>query len=659
MRCVLWVLAAASTAGLAAQPARAQGTDDEGQAREVSEGNDASGEGEESPELRALRLAELEMFARGQPLLDPNDAPRVRIGEPSPAVTSDLPPAAGERVDGETQDLSWLRGLELPDIPIRWDDRVVRYLEFYRDDPRGRNIMGAWLRRASKWGPMVRAKLRELGLPEDLVYVAMIESGFDPAARSYAGAVGMWQFVRPTGEEYGLSVGHWIDERMDPEMATAAGARYLHDLYRRFGNWELAFASYNMGYGALLRAIRKYNTNDYWVLAQLEAGLPFETTFYVAKIMACAIVGRNPERFGFEDLDLPEPIRFASVEVPGGTPLGRVARAAGVDPEQIEELNPSLRRGRVPPGAARTVRIPQDRSDEFARSWTRMQPRHPAHRPYVVRFGETLDDVARRFRTTSSALRTLNELEVESDVGVGLELLVPAVEPVEPAEPEEPPVVAVPPGRFTYADRRRVFYRITSSDRIEEIARFFSVDVDEVRRWNHINPGAALQTGMILQLFVPREVDLGQALVLGADEVRVMVVGSEEFFDFHEAQQGRVRFRYVIQPGDTLTSIGNRFELSVGSLARINRFGRNTTLQAGQEIIVYAPRERVPRHLLPEDPEGTAEAAEAPATEAPAETVTAASTGEDAPASDATAGDGASAAPPPASQAASAERPAS
>lgn len=614
MRSVAASLSVALAAGLWAGTARAQDRDEE--AREVAaadpEADDFAAEADESPELRALRLAELEMFALGEPRLDPSDAPRVRIGEPSPAVTTDLPAPPEEVAEGSAEDLSWLRGLELPDIPVRWDDRVVRYLEFYRDDARGRTIMAAWLRRASRWGPMVRERLREMGLPEDLVYVAMTESGFDPAARSHTGAVGMWQFVRRTGEEYGLEVTHWLDERMDPEQATVAAGRYLRDLYRRFGSWELALAAYNMGYGALLRAIRKYNTNDYWVLSRLEAGLPFETTLYVAKVMACAIVGRNPERFGFEDIELDEPIRFARVQVPGGTPLGRVARAAGLEVEVIEELNPSLRRGRVPPGPARHVRIPADRQDRFARSWTRMQPRHPAHRPYVVRFGETLDEVARRFRTTASALRTLNELADDEDVAAGLELMVPAVEPAEAPRPEEPPVVAVPAETFSYPDRRRVFYRVGRSDAIEEIAEFFRVGVDEVRRWNHVDPGASLQEGMILQLFVPREVDLGRAVVLSEDEVRVLVVGSDEFFDYHEAQQGRVRFRYTVQPGDTLASIGERFDLSVGSIARINRFPRDTLLRVGQEIIIYAPRERLPPELRASNPGPRASGGAAP-----------------------------------------------
>jgi LysM repeat protein len=224
-----------------------------------------------------------------------------------------------------------------------------------------------------------------------------------------------------------------------------------------------------------------------------------------------------------------------------------------------------------------------------------MRPRHPAHRPYIARFGETLGDIARRFRTTESALRTLNELEDDARVLAGFDLMVPAVEPLETPD-EERPVAAVP-DETVYPDRRRVFYRVTDEDSAASIARFFGVTVDDLRRWNHVDPHAALQRGMVLQLFVAPDRDLSQAIVLSENDVRVLVVGTEEFHDWHEAQQGRVRFRYTVQPGDTLTSIAQRFELSVGSIGRINRFARETELRAGQEILIYAPRERVGPHI--------------------------------------------------------------
>ncbi|MBW2461110.1 MAG: transglycosylase SLT domain-containing protein [Deltaproteobacteria bacterium] len=551
-----------------------------------------SGESLESEELRDLRIAEETLFGDRRPLVDAGATPWGVLGTPPISLTSDTPPRGRAPSASASPDLAWLSGLSLPDIPIRWDDQVVRYLEFYKDNPRGHALMAAWLRRERRWGPMVRGRLRALSLPEDLSYLAMIESGFDPAARSRASAVGMWQFVRATGEEYGLAVDHWVDERRDPEESTDAGARYLDHLYRRFGSWELAFAAYNMGYGALLRSMRKYNTNDYWVLTQFEAGLPFETTFYVAKVMACAIVGRNPERFGFEDIE-GEPVAFDRVDVPGGATVPQVARAAGVDTALVAELNPSFRRNRVPPGDRRSVRIPAGTSDRFARAWTRTRPRDPAHRPYVVRFGETLGGVATRFRTSSSALRETNELGDDQRVGAGFRLMVPAVAE-RTTRTDERPVIAVPDDLTAPEGRRRVFYRTTGAETATEVARFFRVSADELRRWNHVDGRATLPRGLVLQVFAPPEVDLGRAVVIAEDDVRVMTVGSEEFFDYHEANRGRVRFRYTVRSGDTLTAIGRRFELSVGSIARINRFARDTNLQAGQQIIVYTARERAP-----------------------------------------------------------------
>jgi membrane-bound lytic murein transglycosylase D len=559
-------------------------------------------DGEESSELRALRLAELEIFGRDQPIVEITPAMQrpLRLSVPD-ALTSDAPPLERSTgASGSLRDRSWLEGLTLPDIPIRWDERVIRFLEFFRDDPRGQQVIRSWMRRLERFGPTIRRTLRAEGLPEDLIYVAMIESGFDPRARSDAGAVGLWQFVSRTGEEYGLAQTHWIDMRMDPEASTEAGARYLASLHRRFGTWELAFAGYNMGYGALLRSIRKYDTNDYWELSHLEAALPFETSLYVAKVMACAVIGRNPERFGLGEVVREETIAFDTVDVPAGTALGTIARAAGTTLEEIHRLNPAFRRERVPPGGERvSVRIPGGRRDAFARAWERARPRDPVHRAYVVRFGEDLAAIARAHRTTESELRTLNELDESDPVRPGFALMVPAVSPPRRGRDAsaEPVVIAIPPGRFEYADRHRVFYRVVRRDSLSEIARFFRVTIEEIRQWNAIEPRATLQEGMFLQLFVPASVDLARAVVLAPEEVRTLVIGSEEFYAWHVAQEGRVRLRVRVREGDTLSGIASRFGITTGSVARINLIPRDATLRVGQELIVYCERERVPSEL--------------------------------------------------------------
>ena len=551
--------------------------------------------GHETAELRSLRLAEEALFLRAQPMVS-------GAHHAAPSVFSSRVAAPQRQATGN-QDLSWLRGLNLPSLPIRWDDRVIRFLSHFRSHQRGRILMAAWLRRAPRFRQMIEPVLREEGLPADLLWVAMAESGFNPTARSNAGAVGLWQFTGATGEEFGLGQDNWVDLRMDPERSTRAAARYLGQLYQRFGSWELALAAYNMGYGALLRSIRKFNTNDYWTLANIEAGLPFETTIYVAKILACALIARNPARFGFGDLTTEPTLTFERVQVPPATTLRAVARAARVSLEDLQRLNPELMRNRVPPDRGDwTVRIPTDSAERFRTAWARRQQgRTP--RVHRVRFGESLEQIARAFRITPAQLRELNELDAETPIGVGMALIVPANPPrpteaeaeaeAEAGAEEEQPVIAVPSGPSEYPGRTRVFYRVAPDDLPEEIAEFFSITVDELRRWNNLDAEAALQRGMFLQLFVPTGVDLAQALVLTESDVRVLTVGSDAFFDYHEAQRGRVRIRYRIQEGDTLTSIGERFGLSVGSLMRINRVARNAVLRVGQEIIVYAPQQQV------------------------------------------------------------------
>jgi membrane-bound lytic murein transglycosylase D len=516
----------------------------------------------------------------------------VRVGVPPDILTSDAPPSSVERAEGDL-DLTWLQGLELPDIPVRWDDRVVNLLDYYRNNPSGKAHIRGWFDRMNRYDRMIRRKLRKASLPEDLIFVAMVESGFDATAKSDAGALGMWQFVEITADEYDLERSRWVDQRMNPERSTDAAIRFLKDLYTRFGSWELSLAAYNMGYGSLLRAIKKYNSNDFWLLSRLEAGLPYETVYYVANVMACSVIGRNPERFG-----IPEPIsspaeELSFVVVPGGIALHKLARAAAMTKDEFAALNPELKKSRIPPDVREwTVRIPASSRARFLQKLEKVKLETDSHDRYVVRFGEQLSDIARMFDTTPSALRRLNDLGAEERIGPGFQLLVPAVKPVEPKKNDSPPVVAVPDQTFVYADRRRLFYRVTSQDTVSEIARFFRVTADELRRWNWITKEASLQRGMILQLFVPKNTDLSKAVVLTPEEVKVLQVGSDAFFDYHETQRDRVRIRYRVQPGDTLSKIAKRFELSVGSIARINRFSSKTLLRADQEIIVYVPKKQ-------------------------------------------------------------------
>lgn len=524
--------------------------------------------GIETPELRALREFEEQTFGA--------EARAARSQGNGPAITA-------------TTDVGFLAGAVLPDMPARWDDAVIEYLRFFRDDPRGRELMRAWFRRGQRYDAAIRTALRENGAPEDLRCVALAESGFDPTVRSPVGALGMWQFMPDTGRQYGLTSDRWVDERMDPSRSTAAAARYLRDLQRRFGSWELALAAYNMGYGALLRAIRKYNTNDYATLARIEAGLPFETTVYVSKIVACGIVLRNPDRFGLTDVARDEALDVATVSVRGATPLTRVAELAGVSVDDLRRLNPHLLHGMVPPNRNRyDVRIPSSARSAYE---TAAAASAPTHRSVVMRFGERLRDVAERHGIDEAALRSLNDYRENERVLGPVALGVPNVEARAAAPASERPTVPVPDATARVAGRTRIFYRVIEGDTLDDVKAFFDVTDEELRSWNVLDPAARLQSGMTLQIFTPTTVDLSQAVVLAEDAVRVVVAGSEEFFDWHETQRGRVRVRYRVQTGDTLSTLGQRFGLTLGDIARINRLSRTALLRAGQELIVYTSRD--------------------------------------------------------------------
>ncbi|PIE05539.1 MAG: hypothetical protein CSA75_04220, partial [Sorangium cellulosum] len=306
----------------------------------------------DTPEQLTLRRAERALFgidhaasAQGCPpeLLPGANGARIHAAGLPPPPTSPMPVAE------VAPKLDFLASLRMPDVPIRWSPRVLKYLDFYKNDPRGRTIVAIWYRKSGRYEPMLRAVLRRHGVPEDLMWVAVIESGLRPTVYSHAGAAGLWQFMPETGRLYGLVIDRWVDERLDPVRATHAAAMYLQDLYRRFGTWELALGSYNMGFGGMLSSIRKYNTNDFWELSRYEAGIPWETTLYVPKILALAVVAKNPDVFGLANIKRDEAAEFDEVDVVPGVSLEAVAEAAEVDISDLAQLNPQLLAARVPP----------------------------------------------------------------------------------------------------------------------------------------------------------------------------------------------------------------------------------------------------------------------------------------------------------------------
>jgi membrane-bound lytic murein transglycosylase D len=374
-------------------------------------------------------------------------------------------------------------------------------------------------------------------------------------------------------------------------LATEAAADHLADLHRRFGSWELAMAAYNMGYGGVLQAVRGYNTNDYWALSKLEGSLPWETTLYVPKILAVAVVSRNLAAFGFQDVVVEPALEGEEIPVAPGTPLSVVAQACGADKKEVELLNPELRASRTPPTQEEwLVKVPVGKASGCSSNLARAKKGEPAVERYVVRFGESLEQIAQARHVTVAKLVELNGISQGEVVRGGTTLLVPksgaAPAPADPKKAVDKPVVIIPQEVFTYPDRKRVFYRVQVGDTIKEICTAFKVGPDELRRWNDIDPTARLVESMTLQLFVPKTADLSQTIVLSEDDVRPVVPGSEEFFR-HWDDKGRHRKVVTAKAGETIDVIGKRYGVSASLMERINRRSRSELLTEGESVVVW------------------------------------------------------------------------
>jgi membrane-bound lytic murein transglycosylase D len=344
--------------------------------------------------------------------------------EPEPEAPTTRPPRLARGEVAEADKPPWMRGLVRPDLPLRWYPRVSRWLEMYRSDPRMREIMRGWLRRVAAHRPVIDEALAREGLPRSLIAVSMIESGLTAGAVSTKAAGGYWQFMPDVARGYGMEVSFWVDERRDLVKSSSAAARYLSDLHHRFGNWELALAGYHAGVFGILQAIVRFNTNDFWTLSQVEAGMPFETTEYVPKVFATAIVERNRAAFGFDPNGGEGPRDSELASAPPGASFEVLAQRLGIRPEELAQLNPIYLRKRTPPDRGPVpLRIPVGKRALAAASWPRAAVMDLV--PTKVRGGETLARLARARRLPIDRLRRLNGVADDGEVIPGTTLLLP------------------------------------------------------------------------------------------------------------------------------------------------------------------------------------------------------------------------------------------
>jgi membrane-bound lytic murein transglycosylase D len=407
--------------------------------------------------------------------------------EPSPMerIVDEAAAASDDGAGAEPAEVVW-------DLPVTRNASVDKWIGFLT----GRNSdrTEVWLERTGRYGPMIRAELRRRGMPEDLLYLAMIESGMSPKAYSRAAASGMWQFIAETGQRYGLEVSREVDERRDPIKSTSAALDYLQDLYGRFGSWYLAAAAYNTGENRVERILReraggaKGADSLFWKIAPY---LPRETRDYVPLMLAAAHIGKEPAKYGFSDLEYQSELEFDLVWVPGSADLSMIAAASGVELEEVVELNTHLTNGRTPGNRGWSVRIPTGSRVAFEKGFPqlyrteRLAKAAPAAAAGVgshrVARGETLSHIAKRYGMSVSALRSANGGLNPRRLRVGQVVRVPGASAVASA---------------SSADR---FHRVSPGENLTLIARRYGVTVRQIRSWNGIN-GSRILPGQRLRV---------------------------------------------------------------------------------------------------------------------------------------------------------------
>ncbi len=243
------------------------------------------------------------------------------------------------------------------DLPITYNSKVQQWIHHYQGA--GKKWFRKWLERSEKYVPSIQRVLDTRGLPKDLAYVVMIESGFSHHAVSSADAVGPWQFIQATAERYGLTINWWMDERRDMYKSTIAAANYISDLFRMFGSWYLVAAGYNMGENKVKKLIDRHQTRNFWILSK-KGAFSQETTNYVPKLIAAMLIAKAPGLYGFRELNPQPPTPFETIFVPGGTDLAGIANHLGINYNYLKELNPELLHGFIPKVAqSHKIKIPK------------------------------------------------------------------------------------------------------------------------------------------------------------------------------------------------------------------------------------------------------------------------------------------------------------
>ncbi len=504
--------------------------------------------------LKQIHAMEMEWVAKGDTYTEAEtgEQPNLIIGEQLTELSDSE--ATTERKLVEKQTVK-------SEIPIELNKQVLSFVKAYSE--RLKPVISASLARSGRYESMFRRIFREEGVPEDLLYLPIVESGYKTFALSRASAKGIWQFMSGTARLEGLTVDWWVDERCEPELSTRAAARHLKRLHDHFGDWYLALAAYNAGQGKISRAIRRANSRDFWEIARHRWLLRRETKNYVPAFLAALIIAKDPERYGFGDIEYEQPLQYDTITVDSCTDLRVIARLSDTTVRRIQEMNPHIRRLTTPVSDKPfLVRIPEGKKDQFETRFAAMPEKERVTlRYHRVRTGETLSHIARRYQTSVSAICKANRIRNSRLIRANSTLVIPIGQGHDYYYPQPSDNTTRKP---SYPTGEKLVHKVRRGDTLFGIARRYRTDIKSVQEWNELS-GTLLKPGQRLTVYYNQS---RTSHIQGSAQATTIPDG------YHRVRRG-----------DTLYSLSRQYGVSVNDLKQWNNL-RGSLIRPGDLIRV-------------------------------------------------------------------------
>lgn len=537
---------------------------------------------------------------------DRPELPLVSGPLPQPAENADLPASVNTTAKKRTA----------CDFPVLVNRQVQFYLNLYQG--KQRKNFSRWLERSSQYMSFITAELEKAGLPVELAYLAMIESGFDPVAYSPSHASGLWQFIPSTGRNFGLRVDSWADERRDPEKSTKAAASYLKALYKQFGDWHLAIAAYNAGEGAVARGLKRYGAKSFWELAS-HGYLRLETKRYVPQMIAAVLITRNPAQYGFRQINYKNSFQHELVKVPAGTSLKTVAASGSMSVEQLRKLNQALLKDQIPADAKGgwLLNVPSGRSALVAANLPKAHAvavavtSRPVESPasdylsHKVAKNETLGQISKKYDVSLTALLKVNSLR-SAELKAGQSLRIPVAV-------QQPTLLAAAATQPELPAAAKVTHKLGKGETLSDLGKKYKVSVAEIMNWNKIAHAGKVKSGQTLTIQLPEMTaqiassvtapaaeeiaeltassmkrkpgaELAMSAAPKAKTPELVVLSGSIKRKAATAAESPVSY-YKVRNGDSLWSISKKLEVSAGDIKNWNRLNGHK-LQPGTKLMI-------------------------------------------------------------------------